>query len=70
MSASRNRRPLRQFCIFPDCARTGVVSRFSRGNDEKNQASAGSIRAALETTAQFPVIRLWRGFASSGKQGK
>jgi hypothetical protein len=61
---------LLQFCTFLDCVRTGLVSRFSRGNDWKNQAGAGSIRPAVETTAQFPVIRLWTGFASSGKQGK
>jgi hypothetical protein len=61
---------LPQFCTFPDCVRTGLVSRFSRGNDWKNQAGAGSIRPAIETIAQFPVIRLWTGFASSGKQGK
>jgi len=31
---------LPQFCTFPDCARTGVVSSVSRGNEGKHQASA------------------------------
>jgi hypothetical protein len=61
---------LPQFCTFPDCVRTGLVRGSSRGNGGNNQARAGSVRAAIDTTAQFSVIRLWTGFASNGKQGK
>jgi hypothetical protein len=62
--------PFRLDLHIPKSRQGGVAGWFRDTERRERSNAAGSINTASEMTAQFLVIRLWRGCACHGKQGK